>query len=102
MSQNEYENAAAVQSELINIKSAAVGILEEGVSAASSETLKTELANLKACSISGNTAGNITSCGVVAIKGEWIYYKNIGDGNKLYKISADDSKNPSNTYQRGC
>jgi len=37
----------------------------------------------------GNTLGNIINCGYAALKGEWIYYQNLNDGCKLYKIKTD-------------
>jgi len=37
----------------------------------------------------GNTVGNIIYAGVVAVKGEWIYYRNPSDNNCLYKIRKD-------------
>lgn|GEM_PF-2384716 len=37
----------------------------------------------------GNTSGNITNRGLVAIQGDWIYYSNGSDIGKLYKIKTD-------------
>lgn len=37
----------------------------------------------------GNTGGNITNGGIAMQKGDWIYYTNGGDYNKLYKIKID-------------
>lgn len=39
----------------------------------------------------GNTSGNIANRGFAAGKGDWIYYCNANDNNKLYKINIDDS-----------
>ncbi|MCL2773002.1 MAG: DUF5050 domain-containing protein [Oscillospiraceae bacterium] len=39
----------------------------------------------------GNTAGNIVNSGLVAKEGDWIYYQNKSDGNKLYKSRIDGS-----------
>jgi hypothetical protein len=40
----------------------------------------------------GNTPGNITSGGITAIKGGWIYYSNDNDGGRLYKMREDGSE----------
>jgi|GEM_PF-2559951 len=37
----------------------------------------------------GNTFGNINNGGYAAIKGEWIFYQNLNDGSKLYRIKTD-------------
>lgn len=37
----------------------------------------------------GNTTGNIANDGFAAKKGDWIYYANVQDGNKLYKMKDD-------------
>lgn len=37
----------------------------------------------------GNTNGNIANSGFAAIGGDWIYYSNINDDGKLYKIKTD-------------
>lgn len=37
----------------------------------------------------GNTGGNITNGGIAMQKGDWIYYMNGGDYNKLYKININ-------------
>jgi len=37
----------------------------------------------------GNTFGNINNGGYAAIKGEWIFYQNVNDGGKLYRIKTD-------------
>lgn len=37
----------------------------------------------------GNTVGNIVNYGYVAMQGDWIYYRNPNDNNKLYKIRTD-------------
>ncbi len=37
----------------------------------------------------GNTNGNLNSFGMFADKGDWIYYSNISDGDKLYKERKD-------------
>ena len=37
----------------------------------------------------GNSIGNIINKGLAAEQGEWIYYINTSDGNKIYKINKD-------------
>ena len=37
----------------------------------------------------GNTSGNITNLAAVAVQGDWIYYSNKSDDDKLYKIKKD-------------
>ena len=39
----------------------------------------------------GNSLGNIVNFGLVAQQGEWIFYRNTSDGNKLYKIRTDNT-----------
>ncbi|MCL2512636.1 MAG: DUF5050 domain-containing protein [Oscillospiraceae bacterium] len=39
----------------------------------------------------GNTVGNIVNWGHAAIQGEWIYFRNSKDDDKLYKINVDGS-----------
>ena len=40
----------------------------------------------------GNTVGNISNEGLVAQQGDWIYYSNILDERKLYKIRTDGTQ----------
>lgn len=40
----------------------------------------------------GNTTGNLKNGGLVACDNEWIYYSNINDGMKLYKIKKDGTE----------
>lgn len=40
----------------------------------------------------GNATGNIVNCGYMAQKGDWIYYRNGEDGNKLYKVHINGSQ----------
>ena len=42
--------------------------------------------------ITGNTTGNISNGGLAARQGEWIYYSNSDDGEKIYKIKTDGSE----------
>jgi len=37
----------------------------------------------------GNTSGNLANNGYACLKDGWIYYRNSGDGNKLYKVKTD-------------
>lgn len=37
----------------------------------------------------GNTAGNIANWGLAVTQGDWIYFSNISQGNKLYKMRFD-------------
>ena len=37
----------------------------------------------------GNTVGNLVNDGLVAQQGDWIYYSNILDEHKLYKVRTD-------------
>ena len=37
----------------------------------------------------GNTVGNIVNEGLVAKEGQWIYYRNLDDDDKIYKIRTD-------------
>lgn len=37
----------------------------------------------------GNSAGNIANWGIAANQGEWVYFSNISQGNKLYKMRLD-------------
>ena len=37
----------------------------------------------------GNTVGNIVNGGYVALQDDWLYYRNVSDGHKLYKIRID-------------
>ncbi len=39
----------------------------------------------------GNTVGNIVNEGIAAKCGEWIYYSNLADGGRLYKVKEDDT-----------
>ena len=39
----------------------------------------------------GNTTGNIVNGGHVAQQGDWIYYLNIDDDEKIYKVRTDGS-----------
>ena len=39
----------------------------------------------------GNTSGNIHNFGRIAIQGDWIYYANMSDEQKLYAIRTDGS-----------
>jgi hypothetical protein len=39
----------------------------------------------------GNTSANIYNWGLAAIQGDWIYYANLNDGQKLYKIKTDNT-----------
>lgn len=39
--------------------------------------------------ILGNTGGNINSGGLAALKDGWIYYHNVREGGKLYKVKVD-------------
>jgi len=43
--------------------------------------------------MTGNSIGNIINDGIAAQKGEWIYYQNPDDGEKIYKIRTDGSSN---------
>ena len=48
----------------------------------------------------GNTPGNITNGGYAAIQGDWIYYSNVSDGYKLYRIKTDGTgKQKLNDYK---
>ncbi|MEG2673092.1 MAG: DUF5050 domain-containing protein [Ruthenibacterium sp.] len=40
----------------------------------------------------GNATGNIVNCGYMAQKGDWVYYRNGEDGNKLYKVHSNGSQ----------
>lgn len=40
----------------------------------------------------GNTNGNVVNSGNAAQKGDWIYYRNGSDGDKLYKVKNDGSE----------
>jgi hypothetical protein len=42
--------------------------------------------------LTGNSVGNIMNSGLADIEGEWIYYINTNNGNKIYKILTDGSK----------
>ena len=44
---------------------------------------------IKAVNERGNTIGNIANYGMIAQQGDWIYYSNQSDGEKLYKIKTD-------------
>ena len=39
----------------------------------------------------GNTSGNINNGGIAAIQEDWIYYSNLNDGGKIYRIRTDGS-----------
>ena len=41
----------------------------------------------------GNTVGNIINGGGIALQGNWLYYCNVNDGNKLYKMHTDGTDN---------
>jgi hypothetical protein len=40
----------------------------------------------------GNTSANIFNSGIAAIQGEWIYYRNVSDSGKLYKMKTDGTE----------
>jgi hypothetical protein len=40
----------------------------------------------------GNSTGNIMNWGYAAISGDWIFYINANDGNKIYRIKTDETK----------
>jgi len=40
----------------------------------------------------GNSLGNIVNKGIVVQKGDWIYYQNRDDKNRIYKIKTDGSE----------
>lgn len=40
----------------------------------------------------GNTSGNVANAGLAAGDGEWIYYQNAADGNRLYRKRPDGSE----------
>ena len=50
----------------------------------------------------GNTVGNIINGGFVAQQDEWIYYRNGGEGGKLYKIRMDGSDRTKITGDESC
>lgn len=41
----------------------------------------------------GNSLGNLLNKGLFANEGDWIYYRNDGDGGKLYKFNINDNEN---------
>ena len=41
----------------------------------------------------GNSLGNLLNKGLFAKEGDWIYYRNDGDGGKLYKFNINDKRN---------
>ena len=40
----------------------------------------------------GNTNGNISNGGMAAKLGDWIYYVNSGDNDRIYKIKSDGTE----------
>ncbi|SHH90990.1 DUF5050 domain-containing protein [Clostridium grantii] len=40
----------------------------------------------------GNTSGNLLIAGIIAEKGDWIYYSNVSDNMRLYKKKKDGSE----------
>ncbi|MDD4752730.1 MAG: DUF5050 domain-containing protein [Desulfitobacteriaceae bacterium] len=43
-------------------------------------------------SLRGNTTGNLNNNGLYAKEGDWIYYSNLADQGKLYKMKADGTE----------
>lgn len=41
----------------------------------------------------GNTSGNLCNYGYYAAQGNWIYYRNFNDNDKLYKMKLDGTNN---------
>ena len=50
--------------------------------------------------ITGNTSGNISNGGKVAIQDDWVYYINENNDNKLYKTKTDGSKSQKISDER--
>jgi tetratricopeptide (TPR) repeat protein len=78
----------------------AVQVLETGYAVVKSQNIQTQLEKLQT---EGNTQGNIVNAGIVAQKGDLIYYSNLSDNGYLYKIKTDgtgktklNSENSSN------
>ncbi|MCL2196186.1 MAG: DUF5050 domain-containing protein [Treponema sp.] len=50
----------------------------------------------------GNTPGNIINFGIVAKKGDYIYYHNAMDGGKIYKMRADGTQRQKLNNNESC
>jgi LysM repeat protein len=53
---------------------------------AENQRLKDLLASYQPVTQAGNTSGNITNWGIAAKQGDWVYFSNITNNNKLYKM----------------
>ncbi|HXK52075.1 MAG TPA: DUF5050 domain-containing protein [Caldisericia bacterium] len=62
-----------------------------GCSQAKTNTINNDEEKIPAINTYGNTTGNITNVGLVAIQGDWIYYSNVSRRGELYKIRVDGS-----------
>ncbi|WP_167578068.1 DUF5050 domain-containing protein [Ammoniphilus sp. YIM 78166] len=53
------------------------------------ERLRAQLAAYGPIPQQGNTSGNISNWGIAAQQGDWVYFSNITNGNRLYKMRLD-------------
>lgn len=53
--------------------------------------IRVEVADPASDAARGNTSGNLNNGGLYAKAGEWIYFSNLQDDGKLYKMKADGS-----------
>ncbi|MDZ5471516.1 DUF5050 domain-containing protein [Bacillus sp. 31A1R] len=56
---------------------------------AENEQLRRQLSTYQTVSVRGNTAGNISNWGIAANQGDWVYFSNISQDNKLFKMRLD-------------
>ncbi|MGI6449986.1 MAG: DUF5050 domain-containing protein [Desulfitobacteriia bacterium] len=66
--------------------------IPEIASAEESKEIKEPLFDESSKNDRGNTNGNIINGGYVAQQGDWIFYRNTSDKNKLYKVKTDGSE----------
>lgn len=55
------------------------------------QQLKTQLAAYAAPQQVGNTSGNLLNSGLAAQYGDWVFFTDVTDGSKLYKMRTDGS-----------
>jgi membrane protein YqaA with SNARE-associated domain len=54
------------------------------------------LASYQQVTQAGNTSGNITNWGIAAKQGDWVYFSNITNNNKLYKMRITSESKEKN------
>lgn len=58
---------------------------------AENQSLRAQLAAYGPAVPQGNTSGNITNWGIAAKQGDWVYFSNISNNHRLYKMRLDGS-----------